>query len=46
MVMKVSGNQLQLRQKVRIEKAGIKEVDKMQEEIKKENPAPPKPVVQ
>lgn len=46
MVMEVSGNELQFRQKARIEKAGMKEVDKMQEEIKKENPAPPKPVVQ
>ncbi|WP_262885749.1 hypothetical protein [Chryseobacterium sp. c4a] len=28
-----------------MEKAGIKEVDKMQEEIKKEMPTPPKEIV-
>ncbi|PWN71345.1 hypothetical protein C1631_001610 [Chryseobacterium phosphatilyticum] len=42
MLMSVNGNQL-FSQKATMEKAGIKDVDKMQEEIKKEIPVPPKP---
>lgn len=41
MLMSVNGNQPLFSQKATMEKVGIKDVDKMQEEIKKENPAPP-----
>lgn len=42
MLMSVNGNQPLFSQKATMEKAGIKDVDKMQEEIKKENPEPAK----
>lgn len=44
MLMSVNGNQPLFSQKATMEKAGIKDVDKMQEEIKKENPVPAKEI--
>ncbi|GEJ44023.1 hypothetical protein CRS_06310 [Chryseobacterium sp. ON_d1] len=45
MLMAVNGNQPLFSQKATMEKAGIKDVDKMQEEIKKETPVPAKEIV-
>lgn len=44
MLMSVNGNQPLFSQKATMEKAGIKDVDKMQDEIKKESPVPPKEI--
>ncbi|WP_165835322.1 hypothetical protein [Chryseobacterium viscerum] len=41
----IDGKQALLSQKATMEKAGIKDVDKMHGEIKKENPVSPKPAV-
>ena len=45
MLMSVNGNQPLFSQKTTREKVGIKDVDKMQEEIKKETPVQPQKTV-
>lgn len=44
-LMEVNGGKPLFSQKATMEKAGVKDVDKMQEEIKKETPVPAKEIV-